>query len=505
MKKNKTYLLIIAFLVSNVSAILAHKQPTHQYILQEAYKLLKLQLDRPDFGINGDGQADTWIGNLGNARNHNPWEPRTMGGIWCEDEWDAVFKYGTLTGPIPSVDLVHESFVSVTHFWQPDYRNSRTKLHTGGITFIDCPNALHKALMYTYGQDQGEDWEMRLILGNGDAAYLKSKSILDLFNSTQFYVKRQYDYLARQLDGNPYWRNFGDVSQGRTFCYNILGRVAHLLGDMSVPAHVHQDEHGTISDNYEENMTSEDTRLIKFPPIFNDDDNDGQNDRVTYWTAEKIFEEKGGFINPYCNPLGMFPIEYLMYTTAQISDHFASNRLDGNDSFTDIGEIKSRINDDYNGNNTVSDPGPTTTSDYLTVGTDLSLLGKNIDAIRDATFPYVIRATAGLLYWFLTETHQINPNSRCQNYVNILGKTLRGQNYMLRAGGDEAGKITAGASSTVNTIIESTAKNVTFKASEEIKLLPGFDAKSGCEFSAFIGPCDDCSYEEANPFVVSKN
>jgi len=295
---------------------------------------------------------------------------------------------------------------------------------------------------------------------------LKSQPILDLFNATQFYVKRQYANNGELLDGDPYWKTFGDQPMGKIFAYNILGRVAHLLGDMSVPAHVHEDEHSPLSpDKYENYMK------------------DGKdNSKVTYWTAERIFEEKGDFINPYCSEIvGMSPVEYLMTITAQISDHFASNRKDGNDIIRDIPKSQYVIDEDINGHNTVSLPGPTTIVEYDASDDD------DLDAIRDATFPFVIRATAGLLYWFLMETHQLDPDYRCRQFGYLIGKTLSGHDYMFR----EKKILVMGHDYWGPTIIETTAKNVVFKASQEIHFGPGFEARPGCEVSAFIGQCSD--------------
>jgi hypothetical protein len=257
---------------------------------------------------------------------------------------------------------------------------------------------------------------------------------------------------------------------------------------MSVPAHVHQDEHNKITslDPYEANM-----------------EDGNENELVTYWTAKRVFEEKGSFINPYCAPSGMTPVEYLMTIVAQVTDHFASRTTDGDDEMVQGGIANKRIQqyviaDDINGNNTVNTPGPTTVDEYLYFDIlDPLQYVKKIKAIRDATFPLAIRATAGLLYWFLMETHQLDPNTRCRNYGYLIGHTLRGRDYMFRAGGNEAGVVTAeGHSFWGPTIIESTAKNVVFKASQEVRFGPGFEAKSGCEVSAFIGSCDDCDHTE---------
>ena len=412
-----------------------------------------------------------------------------MAGIWSEDQVDAIFHYGTVSFPIKQIDLNKKTYVTVTHFWQPDHRDAWTILTPLGplgdpfkpAWTIRAPNSLHKALMYAYGQDSElGDWEMHYQINN-DLYYLQSQPILELFNATQLYVVKKYDINKKKYNISPYWLDFGDAAQGRAFCYNILGRVAHLLTDASVPAHVHETTHPDVlyPDKYEAYM-----------------ENGQDNGAVTYWTAERVFEEKGDFINPYCAPSGMTPVEYLMTIVAQVSDHFATRRANGNDVMLQGGIAGKRIQqyvieDDKNGINTYNTPGPTTIEEYNASNS------AEMIAIRDATFPLAIRATAGLLYWFLMETHQIDPNTRCVNFGYLIGHTLRGRDYMFRAGGNEAGVVWAvGHPFFGPTIIESTAKNVVFKASQEVRFSPGFEAKSGCEVSAFIGSCDDCDHTE---------
>jgi len=152
------------------------------------------------------------------------------------------------------------------------------------------------------------------------------------------------------------------------FVWEILGRMCHLIQDMSVPAHTRCDEHGLFADEYE-NWVSEDSRW-------------------TYWNANNC----GTLLNPY---VSSNPIHYLMYTTQQIANHFGSS-----------GPYCSVGNNVIGGN-----PLPEEVT-YLN-SINLSSLGDPMgqgpfyvvteENIRNKTLPQAIRATAGLLYWFAHE------------------------------------------------------------------------------------------------------
>lgn len=94
--------------------------------------------------------------------------------------------------------------------------------------------------------------------------------------------------------------------------YEILGRMCHLLQDQSVPAHVHNDSHACQNDMnceyYENNV-----------------------ENYHLWTAEEIFTSGQTFINPY-NSWGD-PLYYLMYLLNQVTDHYASSRVNGDDNY----------------------------------------------------------------------------------------------------------------------------------------------------------------------------
>jgi hypothetical protein len=153
--------------------------------------------------------------------------------------------------------------------------------------------------------------------------------------------------------------------------WETLGRMCHLLADMSVSAHTHRDEHGLAPDSYE-NWMGGDAHLE--------------------WNHQNV----GDFINPFTTDKD--PLHYLIYTMQQQADHFGSNGpgnigngndlIGGNPRVAEL-EFLNSINLSTFGN-------PTTSNGPWNV--------ENLQNIRDKTYPFIIRATAGLLFWFAVET-----------------------------------------------------------------------------------------------------
>lgn len=91
--KGFVFVCLCAFFCFMNHAILAHKEPTHHYIIREAYSLLKKHIGTsiPEYdtyilgfdGLGREGEFDD-----GHA---NPWSYTTVcGGAWSEDHHDPV-------------------------------------------------------------------------------------------------------------------------------------------------------------------------------------------------------------------------------------------------------------------------------------------------------------------------------------------------------------------------------------------------------------------------------
>jgi len=103
------------------------------------------------------------------------------------------------------------------------------------------------------------------------------------------------------------------INGDKELAYECLGRVCHLIQDMTVPAHAHQDMHALDDDCYE----------------------DWMNEEGWYkWDYQDAIDA-GGLINipwkdrPSDISEEIFPLYYLMYTANQTADYFASDDVDG--------------------------------------------------------------------------------------------------------------------------------------------------------------------------------
>jgi hypothetical protein len=416
-------IIIIIILIINCAPILAYKQHMHKYITGEGYNLLKLYLTRDVPGL-----ASGLI-QLQNA-------------AWNEDVDDPVYHLRkdnppTLTGIVGVIDdavaacfggITPDGFVSSTHFWYADYGDDvpttvsacvRIEEGAAGVNFqFTVPNAYQKIKLY---KDGGWDITLNIILygfptspnGTGGCATQRAivtfryNSLVDLYKNKNLYVTK-----VAWIDGSStvfnspikfrsqHWSllNGGSYSQfidGQAF--NILGRMCHLLQDMSVPAHSNIDPHGDNAG----------LKIDTYEDYFGED---------FYWNADNTNSQIGGFINPYQSPN---PVHFLMYTTNQIANHFASNgpqmnpnnnTFGGDGNTEEISYLNSLNLSSWGGPSDMNGPWNQTTALY----------------IRDKMLPQAIRATAGLLYWFARECHLITNIKIINNFssgiINVNGQ-----------------------------------------------------------------------------------
>lgn len=186
----------------------------------------------------------------------------------------------------------------------------------------------------------------------------------------------------------------GEYAKGdKPKAFEALGHVSHLLADMSVPAHVHEDSHKT--DLYEDWM--------EFP--------------TAYLTA---FELDGLVAQgPIQIPEGVSdPLYYLFYTTNQVADMFPSDDEDGD--ATSNGDL----NDPYseNGANWMTDVylnnrgfTNSTPQRQITSPRTQDELGSFDDlmTIRNYCYSYGIRAVAALYKLFEVA-------SQSRNYLTVI-------------------------------------------------------------------------------------
>lgn len=273
-----------------------------------------------------------------------------------EDEIDLVYGLGGVTG----------WGVTTTHFWNADLGDDQK--NSFGYTYDNIDNAYTKVRHYIDG-----NYELHITDENDKSHHFQypgANNDCGLVN----YFKTGYVYCTVK---NPYTQQVHGWETHSPYCrtevtYQLLGHMIHLLQDMTVPVHVHVNQHP--QDDYEEYV--------------------GTNGLPGYQTA-------GTFKNPF-NPVnyGADPIRGLFYTANQIADLFPCHgsgfpfpyNLSGNNTFTNV--PNSVLSNTYynflNGGNYYQDFNMVNQRNYL---------GN-----------HTINSTAGLLYWFavkanLTQTY----------------------------------------------------------------------------------------------------
>lgn len=396
-------LLISTYILFGANIVFAHSQEVHQYIVTQAYQLLVNQWGNiiPEMNNHIGGIGSEFYGDYA-------WQkPFISTGAWREDIEDPIFNYDFVV--VPGVNI---ALVSITHFWDADDGDLNKNLFPIVLPFPPYPsvnigpyeNAFDKLLRYSNG-----DW----VLWFPDSIWCVNKINghqlviipdivtpparfgipLKYFSITEFYKYREMNLLADQ-DGEFLVFDLTTlqfITPGEApeiivtnnirdrIAWEVLGRMCHLLADQSVPAHTHRDEHGLLADSYENWMG-------------------GSGQPYLQWNSSNA----GNYINPYTTDND--PLHYLIYTMQQQSDHFGSNGPDeignGNDNL--FGNSRPQELDFLNSLNIPDCGEPTTWNGPWNTS--------NLENIRDKTFPYSIRATAGLLYWFAVEAGLIITN-----------------------------------------------------------------------------------------------
>ena len=481
-------------------SLLAHKEPTHQYIIREAYHVLKKHLgasipefERHIFGKDGQGREGQF-----HDRISDPWSYSTMcGGAWSEDQHDPIrfmheYEYLFNKG----------MFTSINHFWDPDQSahgfNNTFALH---LPWNPWPTGIFETNICALARTYASDIEHDLMAYRKAMIYLSSSTYQPSLEETYVINMSGKEFPGPGLYGHTivdwYHGRFSyDDDQmekhKKDIIYSILGRIAHLLGDMSIPAHVKCDEHGLWHDPYEDAMNYVEWSGNKESPCIDMHNTiPASVSRVEYWNHERIFNQKGSIVLPSCSIFQDNPYWTLFYSTAQLADYFASNRFNGDDDYIPIGELPSILNAAKE-----QGIGPRITN-FVDGHPDLSGYARNeesINAIRDLTFPYVIRATAGLLYQVAKEFQLLDEEaSLCPKKLALKSAILEGPNYLFEANNT----ISIGDGASPFIITKHNHKTV-IRAGSMIRLNGGFHAKAESSVHALIGPCADCHDDPVN-------
>lgn len=363
----------------------SYAENVHMYICIQALQLLKDKF--PNYNFT---EFDNHIGTTSDCGTR-PWQTGLMTTGGCrEDKDDVIFG---IRGPFGL-------YASTTHFWDADNRsdgdNSLTTLNILGINY-EYPNAFTKINRYIDGQ-----WYLWNGNGYGDKSY-----IMYVTDDLKFYFYRYTRGLINFYKTNKIWLEYiyditGRVTIVRSevtvsnlvknqIVWEILGRMAHLVGDNTVPAHTHNDVHVREWDGGD---------------CYHRFIDDGAYQDFTWLTAKL----NGGFINPYTEYND--PIRYIMYTANQLADHYPSG--------PDCGEIPQQ----HTGDNNL--PGGTNAminSYYQQLGPPPQNI-TNLEEEGRYCMNHAIRATSALFYWFGVETGLINTDPLALPVINSFSKNL---------------------------------------------------------------------------------
>jgi len=409
----KKILFFLALLIINVN-IFGHKEITHKYITVRAFQLLRMNV----------GEIPTMSANLGTTDNYYNGDyafhrQKITSGAYREDHDDLVYGYDSHIGDGIGMDF-DDWLISITHFWNADAGDNSTNdiYYTGwpshshyNLTGHPFPNAYTKFMKYA---NPNKFWEIKFKLNPGQSTFTKSSGgsitvtqyggVGFKYNSLKNLYKTGEAWLTGYYGLNGDWVicNYQIIlGQGwrDALAWEILGRMCHLLQDMSVPAHVNVDEHGSFPDSYENYM----------------------GEYSNYFVSDVELSQMT-FINPYYYQSSN-PLHFLMYVVQQVTNHFYSR------------------GDDQNGygNNTLGGDGTTAERNFINTYYPLSTLGEPITRynahtgnwnsnIKAKTYPLVIGATAGLLYWFATEVglNILQPNFTVTPTINNAGSGRAG-------------------------------------------------------------------------------
>jgi len=189
--------------------------------------------------------------------------------------------------------------------------------------------------------------------------------------------QKSFEYLS--------YLNVVNYNYDKDKSYQYLGRLLHLFADMGVPAHTHIDPHtgGITTDVCKEWKDDIYENFFK--------DNSNYNTILNENTDNSQFLDlngDGGFLYNTPNISSNTMVKFLFYTMNQLSNFFPSNNINGNNNLTQ-------------GTNEVI------SNHYIKFGLCSNYQSNSPKIIADQLTPFMINATANILYWYCLQTNQI--------------------------------------------------------------------------------------------------
>jgi hypothetical protein len=307
-------------------------------------------------------------------------DPGSEAGLFAQDIWDGAGHEDGVGNP-PEVDdhiygypylpLLKEAVITMPHFWDSDVKD-------------DAPS--------TYGAFNPPA-EVSVI-----EDMLDILDLLDLFDPDDFDIALITTQNALQKSNHFWTLALGAYANGdKHKAYEYLGHIVHLMGDQSVPTHVHNDAHVKPffdADPYENwmsdlvdndhghmNLTSAEVDRLRADEV-----RDPNHPDVTGHLDERV-------------PAGVDPLYYLLYTTNQIADFFTSRDVDG-DTFDRHDWIRGELNKMNTAISSPREQDDLDDNDNDGPFEDINNSDGDLGRVRDVTYFYGIRAIAGLYRHF---------------------------------------------------------------------------------------------------------
>lgn len=246
-----------------------------------------------------------------------------------------------------------------------------------------------------YAADLGQ-----VILGR----YYSYDNLIDFYKTGHCYYEGYID-----LAGNVHLQSpqeiYMNLETARDLSYQILGRISHLLADMSVPAHTREDFHNCgfpsyDGDTYElymgGNSTGDCNAEHSSFPAKNWNKTTALNQGTILDISQFSFSEV---------------ISYLFYTVNQITAYFPSKGEGAGFPFTHQGN-NNLLSLDSKWNDYILER-------FQVIGTRPTSV--NHSQIANETFNLAIRATATLYYFFAVETDQYTPPTPTTPSISMSG------------------------------------------------------------------------------------
>ncbi len=430
MRKQLFWLLLMLLIVRQLAAYMGS---VHEDIVRQALEYLSHISDFEHYS---------------NLHNHDGINVLLENSIE-EDMEDWIYGYGSKDKPRPRIlisgvspfakNTIKKYTMTITHFWNADMAepvNSsghnlvEGKWLGGTYTIHNIPSAQRKAERMIYGNDMHHSRTLEFsteenthsfhtvpepkipsrkvdLTSNNGTFRFSIYSVDDYINNHNILILGHYHSKGRYSEYSPNYyvhlleENWDSLmqQQGGYEEFEYLGRLAHLLSDMCVPTHTHNDIHGLVPTM--NNTKSEDCDQYEGWNITGLMSTTGgylQKRSSVRWTASDVARVYGYKLIPVPSEMSDRDFLYdLFYTVNQVTAMFPSNDCDGDfkanpqhpfSQYPFILEMQDRIMKMYAGS-----------PDFQKHrGQNLSY--EDLNNIQSIVMPMAIRAVATLLYWW---------------------------------------------------------------------------------------------------------